>query len=72
MMKWDGIFDEFKQMRETEQLLNKARIVEAVRRMWAENPTEKEFGSRMGGIVLFPEILHIMAFQKKELEDKIR
>ena len=40
---------------------HKKEIVAAFRTYWAHGPSEEEFRVLMGSIVLFPEMLYIMA-----------
>lgn len=52
---------EYGKLSPQEQIHKIGEIIEAFRKFWDSEPDEEWFGAVMGGIVLSPEILYIMA-----------
>jgi len=43
-----------------QQYEQKSEIIQWFREFWATSPTEEEFATAAAGMVLFPEILHML------------
>lgn len=62
---WRDILLEYRKLGVHDQMINKDLIIKAFKELWDSKPTESEFSTYMGGIVLWPEILYYMTFKRE-------
>ena len=51
---------DFQTLSMDQQYEQKSEIIQWFREFWATSPTEEEFATAAAGMVLFPEILHML------------
>jgi hypothetical protein len=56
--------NKFRKADRTIQHMYKDEILEAFRVFWSYDPSEKEFGEHIHGLVIFPEITYIMVKER--------